>query len=79
MTKVGKTILTNRIDDILISEGHELLRQINAKEKRDRLCWSWIMYCSRYGNSCQLIEVHRIYTPLNIIINSTPKVERLNL
>ncbi len=53
-TKVGKTKSTNRVDDILTltSEGHELLMQINAKEKRDRLCWSWVMFCARDGNSC---------------------------
>ena len=54
-TKTGKTKSTNRIDDVLtlISEGYELLEQINAKEKKDRLCWSWIMYCAGEGNMCQ--------------------------
>ncbi len=130
-TKVGKTKSTNRVDDILTltSEGHELLMQINAKEKRDRLCWSWVMFCAGDGNSCQrvcggigkckegcknfefsnrlknyqdmhlcqvrvksevhlsslttshplLIEIHGTHAPLNIIVNSTPKIERLNL
>lgn len=56
-TKVGNTKSTNRIDDILTltSKGHELLTQINAKEKRDRLCWSWVMYCAGDGNSCQRV------------------------
>ena len=41
-TKTNKTKSTNRIDDILTltSKGHDLLKQINAKEKKDKLCWS---------------------------------------
>ncbi len=39
-TKVNNTKSTNRINDILTltSKGHKLLTQINAKEKRDKLC-----------------------------------------
>ncbi len=53
-TKVGNTKSTNRIDDILTltSKRHELFTKINAKEKRDRLCWSWVMYCAGDRNSC---------------------------
>ena len=40
ITKIGKTKSINRVDDILTLtlEGYELLMQINAKEKRNRLC-----------------------------------------
>ena len=56
-TKTGKTKSTNRIDDVitLTSKGHELLEQINSKEKRDKLCWSWMMYCAGDGNVCQRV------------------------
>ncbi|CAB4375444.1 unnamed protein product [Rhizophagus irregularis] len=36
-------------DRRLKSQSHELLEQINSK-KRDKLCWSWIMYCAGDGN-----------------------------
>ena len=130
-TKAGQTKSTNRIDDILTltPTGYELLTQINTKEKRDKLCWSWIMYCAGEGNACQrscggigsckegcgnsqlsnglknyqdmhlcqvrvksevylsslttshplLIKIYGTHTPSNIIVNSTPKIERLNL
>ena len=53
--KIGKTKSTNRINDVLTltTKEYELLEQINAKEKKDRLCWSWIMYCTGEGNMCQ--------------------------
>ena len=53
-TRTGKTNSTNTIDDIIVltSKGNELLGQINSK-KRDKLCWSWVMYCAGDGNVCQ--------------------------
>ncbi|GBB89470.1 hypothetical protein RclHR1_16170002 [Rhizophagus clarus] len=50
-TRNGKIKSTNRIDDVitLIQKGHELLEQINSKEKRDKLCWSWTMFCTKFG------------------------------
>ncbi|PKB97279.1 hypothetical protein RhiirA5_468619 [Rhizophagus irregularis] len=54
-TKKGDIKSTNRIDDIitLTSKGEEYVKQIEAKEKKDKLCWSWVMYCSGEGNSCE--------------------------
>ena len=54
-TRAGKTKSTNRIDDIIVltSKGNELLEQINSKKKRDKLCWSWVMYCAGDGDVCQ--------------------------
>ncbi|PKK66245.1 hypothetical protein RhiirC2_853023 [Rhizophagus irregularis] len=53
-TRTNETKSTNRIDDVLTltSKGNELLKQINLK-KKDKLCWSWIMYCAGNGNTCQ--------------------------
>ena len=41
-TKTNEIKSTNRIDDVLIltSKGHELLEQINSKNKKDKLYWS---------------------------------------
>ncbi|RIA88190.1 hypothetical protein C1645_877563 [Glomus cerebriforme] len=52
-TSNGKTKSTNRIDDIieLTEKGEELIKQIQAGTAKDKLCWSWVMYCA--GNSCQ--------------------------
>ncbi|CAB5217590.1 unnamed protein product [Rhizophagus irregularis] len=54
-TKTGQTKSTNRIDDIikLTEKGEELVRQIEAGVKKDKLCWQWVMYCAGDGNSCQ--------------------------
>ena len=54
-TKVGQTKSTNRIDDIikLTEKGEELVEQIEAKITKDKLCWSWIMYCAGDGDACQ--------------------------
>ncbi|CAB4379278.1 unnamed protein product [Rhizophagus irregularis] len=54
-TKDGEIKSTNRIDDIvkLTSKGEDYIKQIENKEKKDRICWSWVMYCSGEGNSCQ--------------------------
>ncbi|PKK55634.1 hypothetical protein RhiirC2_722348, partial [Rhizophagus irregularis] len=54
-TKKGHVKSTNRIDDIikLTSKGEEYVKQIEAGEIKDKSCWSWIMFCSREGNSCQ--------------------------
>jgi hypothetical protein len=56
-TRTGKTKSTNRIDDIIVltSKDNELLEQINSKKKRDKLCWSWVMYCAGDGNVCQRV------------------------
>lgn len=130
-TKTGNIKSTNRIDDkiILTAKGHEFLEQINAKQKKDKLCWSWTMFCSGDGNTCQRVcggigscnegcensqltnglknyqdmhlckvrvksEVHitslvkshplkitvqGTHVSQNIILNSVPKVQRLNL
>src|SRR6266480_3169097 len=54
-TKKGDIKSTNRIDDIitLTPIGEEYVKQIEAKEKKDKSCWSWVMFCSEEGNSCQ--------------------------
>jgi hypothetical protein len=130
-TRNGKIKSTNRIDDVitLTQKGYELLEQINSKEKRDNLCWSWTMFCAGDGNACQrvcgeigkckescrnseypnglknyqdmhlcnvriksevrfsslvtshplLIAIQGSHIPSNIIINTTPKITRLNL
>ena len=46
-TKKGSTKSTNRIDDVikLTPEGDKYVRQIEAREKKDKLCWYWVMYC----------------------------------
>ena len=45
----------NRIDDIikLTLEGEEYVKQIERGEKKDKSCWSWVMFCSGEGNNCQ--------------------------
>ncbi|CAB5180887.1 unnamed protein product [Rhizophagus irregularis] len=47
-TKDGEIKSTHRIDDIvkLTSKGEDYIKQIENKEKKDRICWSWVMYCS---------------------------------
>ena len=54
-TKKGNVKSTNRIDDIikLTFEGKEYVKQIEAGEKKGKSCWSWVMFCSGEGNSCQ--------------------------
>ncbi|PKK67602.1 hypothetical protein RhiirC2_713979 [Rhizophagus irregularis] len=54
-TKTGQIKSTNRIDDIikLTEKGEELVRQIEAGVKKDKLCWQWVMYCAGDSNSCQ--------------------------
>ncbi len=54
-TKKGNIKSTNRIDDIikLTPESEEYVKQIEAGEKKDKLCWSWIMFCLGEGNNCQ--------------------------
>ncbi|CAB4403560.1 unnamed protein product [Rhizophagus irregularis] len=54
-TKKGSAKSTNRIDDIikLTPEGDEYVRQIEAGEKKEKICWYWVMYYSGKGNSCQ--------------------------
>ncbi|PKB99203.1 hypothetical protein RhiirA5_430119 [Rhizophagus irregularis] len=54
-TKDGEIKSTHRIDDIvkLTSKGEDYIKQIENKEKKDRICWSWVMYCSGERNSCQ--------------------------
>ncbi|PKC70304.1 hypothetical protein RhiirA1_501757 [Rhizophagus irregularis] len=54
-TSSGKTKSTNRIDDIieLTEKGEEFVKQIQAGTAKDKLCWSWVMYCAGDGNSCQ--------------------------
>src|SRR5688572_21204084 len=46
---------TNRIDDIikLTTKGEEYIKKIQVGIKKDKLCWSWIMYCAGDGNTCQ--------------------------
>jgi hypothetical protein len=53
--KNWSTKSTNRIDDLikLTEKGKELVNQIKAKINKDKLCWSWIMYCAGDDNSCQ--------------------------
>src|SRR6185437_12324091 len=45
----------NRIDDILrlTTKGQEYIEQIQAGVKKDKLCWSWVMYCAGDGKTCQ--------------------------
>jgi hypothetical protein len=47
-TRNGKIKSTNRIDDVvtLTEKGYELLEQINSKKRRDKLCWSWTIFCA---------------------------------
>lgn len=54
-TKKGETKTTNRIDDSikLTPHGEEYLQQIERGEKKDRLCWSWVMFCAGDGDTCQ--------------------------
>ena len=54
-TKIGQTKSTNRVDDILklTEKGEELVKQIEAGITKDKLCWSWTMYCAGDGNACQ--------------------------
>jgi len=33
--------------------GEEYVKEIEAGKRKDRLCWSWTMYCAGDGNSCQ--------------------------
>jgi hypothetical protein len=56
-TRNGKIKSTNRIDDVitLTKKGYELLEQINSKERKDKLCWSWTMFCAGDGNTCQRV------------------------
>ncbi|PKC67138.1 hypothetical protein RhiirA1_510458 [Rhizophagus irregularis] len=46
--KTGQTKSTNRIDDIvkLTEKGEELVKQIEAGVKKDKLCWFWVIYCA---------------------------------
>ncbi|PKY50959.1 hypothetical protein RhiirA4_467742 [Rhizophagus irregularis] len=126
-TRTNEMKSTNRIRD---GNGHgdELLKQINSK-KKDKLCWSWIMYCAGDGTTCQracggignckegcinsqfsnglknyndmhlcnvrvksevritsLTKSHPLkitiqgnHVPQSMLLNSTPKVQRLNL
>src|SRR6185437_15537698 len=37
----------------LTPKGEEYIKQIEAKEKKDKMCLSWIMFCSGEGNSYQ--------------------------
>ncbi|RHZ45370.1 hypothetical protein Glove_680g85 [Diversispora epigaea] len=52
---IGKKKSTNRIDDIieLTTKGEEYIKEIQVGIKKDKLCWSWIMYCAGDGNTCQ--------------------------
>ncbi|CAG8586258.1 11429_t:CDS:2, partial [Funneliformis caledonium] len=54
-TSSGKTKSTNRIDDIieLTEKGEQLVEKIQEGQQKDKLCWSWVMYCAGDGNSCQ--------------------------
>ncbi|CAB4387713.1 unnamed protein product [Rhizophagus irregularis] len=38
---------------IMNKKGEELVRQIEAGVKKDKLCWQWVMYCAGDSNSCQ--------------------------
>jgi len=53
-TKKGNIKLINRIDDIikLTPEGEEYVKQIEAEGKKDKSCWSWVMFCLGEGNNC---------------------------
>ncbi|RHZ89429.1 hypothetical protein Glove_14g63 [Diversispora epigaea] len=46
---------TNRIDDIIkpTTKGQEYIELIRTGIKKDKLCWSWIMYCAGDGKNCQ--------------------------
>ncbi|GET01685.1 hypothetical protein GLOIN_2v1872702 [Rhizophagus clarus] len=80
-TRNGKIKSTNRIDDVitLIQKGHELLEQINSKEKRDKLCWSWTIN-SEFPNGLKNYQDMHLCNEPNIITNNTiPKIKRLNL
>ncbi|CAG8539081.1 11529_t:CDS:2 [Diversispora eburnea] len=54
-TSSGNVKSTNRIDDIieLTPKGIELVEKINSGKCKDKLCWSWVMYCAGDGNTCQ--------------------------
>ncbi|RIA92398.1 hypothetical protein C1645_820735 [Glomus cerebriforme] len=54
-TKTGQLKSTNQIDDIikLTEKGKELIKQIEAEIKKDKLYWYWVMYCTGDGNSYQ--------------------------
>ncbi|CAI2182233.1 1074_t:CDS:2 [Funneliformis geosporum] len=54
-TSSGKTKSTNRIDDIieLTEKGEKLVEKIQEGKQKDKLCWSWVMYCAGDGNTCQ--------------------------
>ena len=54
-TNKRETKSTNRIDDIvkLMPKGEEYVKQIEIGGKKDKSCWSWVMFCSEERNSCQ--------------------------
>ncbi|CAG8570870.1 5140_t:CDS:2, partial [Diversispora eburnea] len=54
---IDKKKSTNRIDDIieLTTKGKKYIKKIQVGIKKDKLCWSWIMYCAGDGNTCQHI------------------------
>ena len=54
-TNKGEIKSTNRIDDIvhLTPMGEEYIKEIEVGKKKDKLCWSWVMFCAGDGNQCQ--------------------------
>ncbi|RIB28900.1 hypothetical protein C2G38_2156710 [Gigaspora rosea] len=54
-TSNGNIKSTNRIDDVieLTPKGNELVEKISSGKAKDKLCWSWVMYCAGDGNTCQ--------------------------
>ncbi|RIB04999.1 hypothetical protein C2G38_2220873 [Gigaspora rosea] len=46
---------TNRIDNVIkhTTKGHEYVNEIQTEIKKDKLYWSWIMFCSGNRNNCQ--------------------------
>ncbi|CAG8749969.1 3895_t:CDS:2, partial [Gigaspora rosea] len=51
----GNKKSTNRIDDVinLTAKGQDYVQEIQIGVKKDKLCWSWIMFCSGDGDNCQ--------------------------
>ncbi|CAG8541659.1 20510_t:CDS:2 [Cetraspora pellucida] len=51
----GKQKSANHIDDILklTAKGQEYVEQIRTRLKKDKLCWSWILYYAGDGKTCQ--------------------------
>ncbi|CAG8608079.1 6161_t:CDS:2, partial [Scutellospora calospora] len=80
----GNKKSTSHIDDIikLTAKGHEYVQEIQTGVKKDKLCWSWIMFCSGDGNKYQhKFRVHS-FSRLSYLNSSYPlriKIEGTHL